>query len=773
MDQSTTRPVSVAPPREDGRYRGRSIGISVPAIYARLEAVLTVEVLIYFVFTAVAVGTRFWDLGSRPLHHDESLHAYFSWQYYVGRGYQHDPMMHGPLLFHLTRLSYHFFDLFMGVGQGDTNATARVMPAIFGTLLVPMPYLLRNQLGRAAMLAASFLLLISPGMWYYGRFARNEAWAVVFTLMSIIGIIRWMDSRNPRWLHFAWLGWVLLFCSKEISFIVIFIVVTFATLVFGVAHARRALAALAGWVVGVMMAMFVLPKQLGWADLPSIPFDKPSLEKSLNYAETMLTSAQVLSALGLTAVWLVVEAYLLWRADLPEQFRRIREGAPANALSTALAHLEHKGLHVLGMVLTFVVISVPLHTSFFTNIQGGLQSGYAGQLFYWLAQQEVERGGQPWYYYLVMEPVYEPIPVLLGTAGLIWGGIWAARRIRRGGQPLSMFQMSYALMVYWLVMSVLIYSWAGEKMPWLSVHITLPLVFLGTVFGARALWLERGWRMSTTVARSGTWAFAAVALVITGWIVFRMASWSLQTQPTEQSPLVWGLGALLLLAAAAGFWLGPARAVRTLGLTALGVFAVYTTQSAIQLSYANGAVPVEQMVYVQSSPRVENTIRAITGVSEKTVGGQKAPLIYDTVVAWPFVWYLRDFPNARFEGDGPRSVPTSDVQFVLIGADNEDDVQPFLKNYTAFRYPMRWWFPEEMYRNLIPKAEVEAAGPLRGLYLNGKYVLQGFASWRQPQQQAQLWRYVMYRRPDGILNSTDMVLYVRKDLVGVYNQERL
>lgn len=771
MDQSTTRSVGVAVPREAARPSRRSIRISALALYARLESALTVEVLIYLLFTIVAVGTRFWDLGSRPLHHDESLHAYFSWRYYVGDGYQHDPMMHGPLLFHLTRLSYHVFGLFFGVGQGDINATARVMPAIFGALLVPMPFLLRRQLGRVSMLAASFLLFISPGMWYYGRFLRNEPWAVVFTLMSIIGIIRWMDSRNPGWLHFAWMGWVLLFCSKEISFIVIFILVTFSTLVLGVAHAQRALVGLAVWPVGVVLGFVVLPRQLGWAKLPSIPFENPSLTKSLAYAETMVTSPQVMSALAWTTAWLAVESYLLWRADLPGQFQRIRQGAAANALSEALAHLHYKGLHVLGLVLTFIVVSVPLYTSLFTNVESGLQSGYAGQLFYWLAQQEVERGGQPWYYYLVMEPVYEPIPVVLGTAGLIWGGIWSARRRRRAGQPLSVFQMSYALMVYWLVLSVLIYSWAGEKMPWLSVHITLPLICLGAVFGARAFKLERGWRGSAVTTRGGAWAFAAAALVITGWIVYKMASWSLQTQPSGQSPLVWGLGGLLILSGAAVLWLGPARAVRTLGLTALGVFAVYTTQAALQLSYVNGAVPVEQMVYVQSTPRVENTIRAMTSVSEKTVGGQKSAVIYDAEVSWPFVWYLRDFPNARFQADGPSSVPTSEVQFVLVGADNEDDVKPYMTNYTAYRYPMRWWFPEEMYRNLIPKGD--NGGIARRIYHNGRYVVQGIASLREPQQQAHLWRYVMYRRPEGILNSTDMVLYVRKDLVGAYNQERL
>ena len=31
------------------------------------------------------------------MSHDESLHTVYSWQLFDGRGYQHQPMMHGPL----------------------------------------------------------------------------------------------------------------------------------------------------------------------------------------------------------------------------------------------------------------------------------------------------------------------------------------------------------------------------------------------------------------------------------------------------------------------------------------------------------------------------------------------------------------------------------------------------------------------------------------------------------------------------------------------------
>lgn len=765
LDRSSIRSVSVARPREAARGGARTLTGSITRALAGLQEAVTVEVLLYVLFTVVALATRFWDLGSRALHHDESLHAYFSWLYSEGRGYTHDPMMHGPLLFHMTAAVYKLF--------GDSDFTARIAPAVFGTILVPLPYLLRRQLGRVSMLVASFLLLISPGMWYYGRFARNEAWCLVFTLLIFVGLVRWMDSRQSRWLHLAWINWVLLFCSKEISFIVLF---TFVTFLFGallLAHSKKSLFWLFAFPAGMVLLIKVLPPILGWAALPEIPFDKPSMEKSLAYARGMLTSPQVILGIVWFVAWLAILVYFLMRDRVLGQLRDLRDGVTTgNALSTAIASMHRFWLQVGLLVLEFVIIAVPLYTSLFTNFPGGLYSGSFGGLFYWLAQQEEERGLQPWYYYSVLNPVYEPVAVLLGLAGLVFGAFWLLRRWRWASDVPSVFRMSYAMMMYWFVMSYLIYSWAGEKMPWLSVHITLPLIFLGAVWGTRALGLEGGWKPKWSARRPGVRVFVALAALIVGWIVYRMAGWSLQTDPAGQSPLVYGLLALGLLGVAAAYWLGPRAAGRAFGLLIIALLTVYTIQTALQLSYYNGDVPVEQMVYVQTTPRVPNVMGAISRVSNETAGGLNAPIIYDSEVSWPFVWYLRDFKKARYMPKGPDSVPAGDVQFVVVGAGNEAKVKPYMNNYTTYRYPMRWWFPEEMYRKLVPTAEVQGAGLLRGTYVQAKHVLAGIADWRKPERQATLWRYFMYRRPDGILNSTDMVLYVRNDLVGKFNAGR-
>jgi hypothetical protein len=59
----------------------------------------------------VALALRFFDLGARALHHDESLHAQFSYYMYDGRGFKHDPLMHGTFLFHINTAVYSFWRL--------------------------------------------------------------------------------------------------------------------------------------------------------------------------------------------------------------------------------------------------------------------------------------------------------------------------------------------------------------------------------------------------------------------------------------------------------------------------------------------------------------------------------------------------------------------------------------------------------------------------------------------------------------------------------------
>jgi predicted membrane-bound mannosyltransferase len=49
------------------------------------------EVILFTVIIIFAIISRFYDLGTRVMSHDESLHTYYSWKLYRGEGYHAYP----------------------------------------------------------------------------------------------------------------------------------------------------------------------------------------------------------------------------------------------------------------------------------------------------------------------------------------------------------------------------------------------------------------------------------------------------------------------------------------------------------------------------------------------------------------------------------------------------------------------------------------------------------------------------------------------------------
>ena len=169
------------------------------------------EVVIFIAILLLAAFTRFYHLGDRVMSHDESLHTYFSWQLYKGNGYQHNPMMHGPLQFHLIALSFFLF--------GDNDFTARVPHAAAAVLAFLALWGWRRYLGRKGTLIAAGLMLISPYMLYYGRYARNEALIMPLAVVMLWAVLRYLDTGKTRYLTWLTVSLALHFVAKETAFI--------------------------------------------------------------------------------------------------------------------------------------------------------------------------------------------------------------------------------------------------------------------------------------------------------------------------------------------------------------------------------------------------------------------------------------------------------------------------------------------------------------------------------------------------------------------------
>ena len=170
------------------------------------------EVAAHLALVLAALVARLWDLGSRAMHHDESLHALYSYNLAVGEGFRHDPMMHGPFQMEATAGLFFLF--------GDSDFTARLLYALAGTALVALPFFLRHRLGRTGALLAATMLAVSPALFYFSRFARNDILTAVWTLGLVIAMWRFLDEGKTKYLYWASGLLALAFATKESAYVI-------------------------------------------------------------------------------------------------------------------------------------------------------------------------------------------------------------------------------------------------------------------------------------------------------------------------------------------------------------------------------------------------------------------------------------------------------------------------------------------------------------------------------------------------------------------------
>ncbi|HEX6779189.1 MAG TPA: flippase activity-associated protein Agl23, partial [Ktedonobacterales bacterium] len=173
----------------------------------------------YVAITGLAGALRFWDLSLKPLHHDESMHAYFSWQLFLNpASYSYNPLLHGPFQFHAIAYVYYVAS-HLGVSDSGVNdVTARFAAAMLGTAMIPMCYFLRERMGKAAAIVAAFLLAVSPTFVYYSRFTREDIYFVSFTFATVVALFKYCEARKLRWLLLGAGAFTFAYATKEAAF---------------------------------------------------------------------------------------------------------------------------------------------------------------------------------------------------------------------------------------------------------------------------------------------------------------------------------------------------------------------------------------------------------------------------------------------------------------------------------------------------------------------------------------------------------------------------
>ena len=789
---------------------------------------------------AVALLLRLVLLDNRTASHDEAQHAWFAYNLFSGKGYEHNPIYHGPFIYHAMALAYMLF------GVGDV--AARLPTALFGFGIVWAMWLTRPWLGKPGAFFAGLLIAFSPALLHYSRHTRHDIYEIFWAVILLIAIFRYLDlgrERGERWIYVTAASLALALASKEDAFI----------------H---------GAAIGGFLALLVLFRWLGSRLDPELPPEACERPLHVNRRDWLVLGAGIaiscagmalyrllgLAALaGTTATLqtaLILALILLPPAvaaglALRHSWRRHADGvedpprfSPATEMVILLATLILPWVspfliktlgydplnYTTGMIPTlsvlaatvgvaavvgllweprrwliaigiFAAIVVVLFTGLFTNGQG-LATGVIGSLGYWLSQQEVARGSQPWFYYLIVTPLYEFLPLLLSLPVVL------AAFLQRRRVVIALSLLSLALLIGWLVLALntdagsrgemlyklvagaalavilltalwggltrhpanhqlflaflpffILFSWvaytiAGEKMPWLVASITLPMCIAGGWTLGRLVeridWRGLGWR--------AVWIALLVALALAGLLGWARSRPFQGRELAQLSETGQWLAALLVMVGALAVlvWLlwrhGWRQGLRMVGLTLIALLGLWTVRTTYQLNFVNQDYVIEYLFYAHGSPDPLADIRQLEEISRRTVGDRQLKVAYDNDSSWPFNWYLSDWPNAVYFGANPSRETFADAPAALIGSENLEKARPFLqRDYTEFSRRLIWW-PNEDYKNL-----------------SWEKIKLGITD---PQKRREFLDVVLWRRFATPLNQWPLVhrysLFVRKDL---------
>lgn len=562
----------------------------------------------------LAFCLRFYDLANMPLHHDESLYGVYCWRFFTGQVYKYDPMMHGPFMFHFQLLIFFLF------GVGDFSV--RIAPALFGCLLIASTYYLKDFVGKVGILLIALFLTFSPTHLYFSRFMRHDSYMAFFTYTSAVFGLLYYRTRQKKHLYLTAAFLSLMFCVKENSYIHTFIFVT-----------------------------FLIIKEFCQSCLFRLP--------------------QFRSRFGSQ-----FRSYL--RDRFPDEYRD-------NPGTRLRLYLRDQRYPLIFAGFIFIWIYLLLYSTFFMN-PGGVQDGlYRKSLTYWWNQHDIQRIKGPFHYYLQFFFLYELPVALIAVGGVlyklsrtlngailaVWATIFSGGLIFFYGDRMLPLWLAFthmeiladliltlyvvfiglwatlyfikqretltAFFAYWSAIGFLIYSYAGEKVPWLFLYVMLPLFPLaGIMLRDILLFLSQVWHK-----RSVRLKILKITAVVIG-----------------------------------------------------GLFTMYTLHTTILLNYYNRANPAERMVYTQTSTDILKLIEVVRDV-KFNVGSEEAknPIIaVQGAAVWPLHWYLRDYKGWYHPGELHN---TRRPLVVIDWSKREEYRKTFEDDYREIRVKLReWWIPE-------------------------------------------------------------------------------
>jgi uncharacterized protein (TIGR03663 family) len=218
---------------------------------SRIRAWLSFRNLFLAIFF-LGLFLRLFALDLKLFHHDEAVHAWFSYNLMTEGSYVYDPMYHGPFLYYVTAAMFKLF--------GDTDLVARILPALFGAAIIPLIYGIYRlgYLDQRQTLVAALFVAVSPNLVYFSRFLRHDIFQLFFTVLILVALLAYLERGRLRYALLAGLAIGCGMSLKEDMPIFLIVVGTFALYLLMRKHIQLPKTWLRDTIGGIILALGIM-----------------------------------------------------------------------------------------------------------------------------------------------------------------------------------------------------------------------------------------------------------------------------------------------------------------------------------------------------------------------------------------------------------------------------------------------------------------------------------------------------------------------------------
>lgn len=384
----------------------------------KIRQIFTFERICLFLLI-VALIVRFWQLDLKLLHHDEAIHSWFSYQLLTKSTWAYDPSYHGPFLYFITAGMFSAF--------GASDLVARLLPALFGFLLIPLVYCIYRigYINKNQTLLVCLFVAISPDMIYFSRFLRHDIFMLFFTFLLVVALFYYFERGQFRFAFIAAVATAgALSCKEEMPILL---------LIFG-----------SYFLLSLWGGRFTLPfrwkRDLIISTLLVIALCCTLYTGFGGHFETIVGEGFGLSAEGVhfdytTTGW--YQAIDHWTAMHNQQ----RLGGPWYYY-IPLDLLYELPIFILALIGTIQIL-----------FSGSALSVYYRRLKNWIRERRFQ----------------------LSTSDL---AAVSVSQLKHSQQTNPKSEEFFRFCLYWMLLTMAFYAYVGEKVPWLIIPQLLPMCFV-------------------------------------------------------------------------------------------------------------------------------------------------------------------------------------------------------------------------------------------------------------------------------------------------------